>query len=109
MNFKHVEDLLLEYSKFGVELEEVNTPIIKISVPKDSYIKDKNNNPICGESLAKEFSENAVKTFGTETKGLKPKVLFKIRDEYWDKILEEKLVMKYMIAAIETKKFRNNL
>ena len=44
MEYKHVEDLLLKYSKFGVKIEDIDMyKSIKISVPKDSYIKDENS------------------------------------------------------------------
>lgn len=107
MEYKHVEDLLLKYSKFGVKLEKVDMyKSIKISVPKDSYIKDTDGNPICGELLAKQFSDDNMKLFGPND--IKPKLLFKIRDEYWTKELEKKHVVACMITALKMKKCRNN-
>ena len=106
MEYKHIEDVILSYSKFGVETEYVDVDnIIHISVPKDSYIKDTDGNPICGESLAKQFSYENMKLFGPKKM---PKLLFNIRDEYWTRELEEEYVMKCMVTALKIKRSKNN-
>lgn len=107
MKYEHVEDILLSYAKFGVKLEDIDMfKSIKISVPKDSYIKDNNGNPICGESLAKQFSDDNMELFGSDD--IKPKILFKIRDEYWTRELEEEYVVSCMLTALKMKRCRNN-
>ena len=103
---KHIEDILLSYARFGLKIEDVDMyKSIKVSVPKDSYIKDADSNPVCGESLAKQFSDENMKLFGPDDP--KPKILFKVRDEYWTRELEEEYVASCMLTAIKMKRLRN--
>lgn len=103
-------EYLLDFARYGGKLEDVKTEgnfndesfggiRFFVSVPKDSYKE------LCGEELAKKFKEDMTDLHEIKEIGFNKtvEVFYKVREEYFDRKLEEEITAITMISLISAK------